>query len=175
MADKMYKIQLAIFDCAMVETSTIDTLDCEERFKDSMPRLCQAMLHAHEELMASCEGPVVCSVSLRSSDGAEAGDSIASTTSSSVSEEDSIADSDETASQSSGSDAASEPRFPSQPHGAGACKPCCFFARGICRRGNVCLYCHEHPYVPPRPIRHFTRRGHSLQRSSEQVAQNMFA
>lgn len=167
MADKMQVTGPLMLDCVTVETLSVATSECDEGSEDTgveraRPLLSAATLRAHEELMSLRKEAATCFVP-PSSDEAEAG-------------------SDSSSSsvlfllycQRSSCNAASELRLPLEPHGAGECDPCYFFARGICRQGNACKFCHEHQYER-RPAKRFTSCGRSLQRSSEEVSPKMLA
>jgi len=52
-----------------------------------------------------------------------------------------------------------------ETHAAGSCRPCAFFAHGLCGRGTDCAFCHEHVQVawrkcrPPKHIRKRIKAG----------------
>lgn len=170
--------QQAIFDCAPAlaatfESSTLATSDGDDESEAgharARPRLSEAALRAHEDLMAR-EGQLASAISLRSSEEAWVGSDLA-TYLSAHSEEDFIMDSDGISSQSSVSDTDSAPRSPPGPHSTAECQPCIFFARGICRCGQSCSYCHEHPYVhrPTARLGWHRRKGFGLHSQSLQA------
>jgi hypothetical protein len=180
----MQETQQKIFDfapglAAMTESSTVDS-DGEKELLESTddsdsdwdgsswPRLSEAALLTHTQLMESRKGQMVDSES-------EAG-SISTDYFSAHSKEEFATDSDGTSSQSSFmvSDTESEPCLPLGPHGPGECQPCAFFAKGICARGSACSYCHEHAYVS-RPITGFRKGSRFLKRSREEASRNMVA
>jgi hypothetical protein len=180
MADGQPKTQQPIFDCDLGsiienvshrEEAGVDVEGDSDGDACSSLVLSESAVLAHNELMQSRESRATDNISLTSSDVPEVGST--SDDFSAGSEADSVTDSDGTA-LSSNSDAEFELRSPAGPHGPGevACRPCCFFARGICRREDTCSYCHEHPYVP-RPIRRFGKRN--LNRSSDEVVPDISA